>query len=215
MTKTGSGAKRRNHKVEFPTLWFHRGGLGASDVKFPFSSEHFFKFTSTCQWAKALDGINKSHLHAQCVRTASCRKRLRERRPWTVQIIRLALGPSELKAQLDGEIVSPLLVFCSMLWKAGCQPYGLHWRALHQQAALAERPPTLFSRVAFIYSIQGRMVGHSAECLVLGYSQIHRSYQNGWSFSISRFTSHTRMLGPSVFPDSRILRMLGPLMPKV
>ena len=53
------------------------------------------------------------------------------------------------------------------------------------------------------------------ECLVLQYSQIHRSYQNAWSFSISRFTGHTRMLGPSVFPDSRVLRMLGPLMPKV
>ena len=34
------------------------------------------------------------------------------------------------------------------------------------------------------------------------------------SFSISRFTGHTRMLGPSVFPDSEVLRMLGPLMPK-
>ena len=27
------------------------------------------------------------------------------------------------------------------------------------------------------------------ECLVLQYFQIHRSYQNAWSFSISRFTS--------------------------
>ena len=34
------------------------------------------------------------------------------------------------------------------------------------------------------------------ECLVLQYSQIHESYQNAWSFSISRFTGHTRMLGP-------------------
>ena len=43
------------------------------------------------------------------------------------------------------------------------------------------------------------------ECLVLQYSQIHRSYQNAWSFSISRFTSHTRVLGPSVFPDSQAI----------
>ena len=54
ITKIGSGAKRRNHKVEIPTLWFHRGGLAASDVKFLFSSEHFSKCTSTCQWAEAV-----------------------------------------------------------------------------------------------------------------------------------------------------------------
>ena len=30
------------------------------------------------------------------------------------------------------------------------------------------------------------------------------------SFSISRFTGHTRMLGPSVFPDSQALKKLGP-----
>ena len=28
--------------------------------------------------------------------------------------------------------------------------------------------------------------------------------------TISRFTGHTRMLGPSVFPDSQVLKMLGP-----
>ena len=50
----------------------------------------------------------------------------------------------------------------------------------------------------------------SPQVPVLQYFQIHRSYQNGWSFSISRFTGHTRMLGPSVFPDSQVLRRLGP-----
>ena len=54
----------------------------------------------------------------------------------------------------------------------------------------------------------------SPQVLILQYFQIHRSYQNAWSFSISRFTGHTRKLGPSVFPDSEVLRMLGPLMPK-
>ena len=34
------------------------------------------------------------------------------------------------------------------------------------------------------------------------------------AFSISRFAGHTRMLGPSVFPDSCVLSLLGPLMPK-
>ena len=66
------------------------------------------------------------------------------------------------------------------------------------------------------------------ECLVLQYSQIHRSYQNAWSFSISRFRGHTRMLAqmvwepkhsklmvqmdrkstgsnPAVFPDSQVI----------
>ena len=54
----------------------------------------------------------------------------------------------------------------------------------------------------------------SPQVPILQYFQIHRSYQNAWSFSISRFTGHTRMSGLSVFPHSRVLRMLGPLMPK-
>ena len=33
-----------------------------------------------------------------------------------------------------------------------------------------------------------RMLGPIPECLVLQYFQIHRSYQNAWSFNISRFT---------------------------
>ena len=45
--------------------------------------------------------------------------------------------------------------------------------------------------------------------LVLQYFQIHELYQNGWSFSISRYTSYTKMVGFSVFPDSRILKMVG------
>merc|ERR1712078_778406 len=44
----------------------------------------------------------------------------------------------------------------------------------------------------------------SPQVPILQYFQIHRSYQNGWSFSISRFTGHTRMLCPSVFPDSQV-----------
>ena len=56
------------------------------------------------------------------------------------------------------------------------------------------------------YLARGRvikMLGPIPECLVLQYFQIHKSCQNAWSFSISRFRSHTRLLGPSVFPDSR------------
>ena len=41
--------------------------------------------------------------------------------------------------------------------------------------------------------------------LVLQYFQIHGSYHNVWSFSISRFTSHIRTVGLSVFPDSRVI----------
>merc|ERR1719498_272664 len=45
----------------------------------------------------------------------------------------------------------------------------------------------------------------SPQVPILQYFQIHRSYQNAWSFSISRFTGHTGMLGPSVFPDSGVV----------
>merc|ERR1712023_220329 len=37
----------------------------------------------------------------------------------------------------------------------------------------------------------------SPQVPILQYLQIHRSYQNGWSFSISRFIGYTRMIGPS------------------
>ena len=40
--------------------------------------------------------------------------------------------------------------------------------------------------------------------LVLQYFQILRLYQNGWSFSISRYTGYTKMVGFSVFPDSQV-----------
>ena len=40
--------------------------------------------------------------------------------------------------------------------------------------------------------------------LVLQYFQKSRLYQNGWFFSISRYTGYTKMVGPSVFPDSRV-----------
>ena len=59
-------------------------------------------------------------------------------------------------------------------------------------------PPCLISRGVGLHNVRShtRMLGPSAfqdsqvipECLVLQYSQIHRSYQNGGSFSISRFT---------------------------
>ena len=71
-----------------------------------------------------------------------------------------------------------------------------------------------WSRTPSVPSSWSKWAG-SPQVPILQYFQIHRSYQNAWSFSISRFTGHTRMLGPSVFPDSRVLRMLGPLMPKV
>ena len=43
--------------------------------------------------------------------------------------------------------------------------------------------------------------------LVLQYFQTHELYQNGWSFSISRYTGYTKMVGFSVFPDSQVLKM--------
>merc|ERR1712023_338411 len=41
--------------------------------------------------------------------------------------------------------------------------------------------------------------------LVLQYFQIHKLYQNGWSFSISRKAGDIRMLGPSVFPEKQVI----------
>ena len=52
------------------------------------------------------------------------------------------------------------------------------------------------------YLAWGRVI---LEWLVLQYFHIHESYHNGWSFRISRFTSYTRMPGPSVFPESRLI----------
>ena len=43
--------------------------------------------------------------------------------------------------------------------------------------------------------------------LVLQYFQIHRLYQNGWSFGISRFTSYIRMAGFSMFPGPQSVRL--------
>ena len=54
-----------------------------------------------------------------------------------------------------------------------------------------------------------RMLGPIPECLVLQYFKIHESYQNAWSLSISRFTGHTRMLGPSVFQIHRASKRLA------
>ena len=41
--------------------------------------------------------------------------------------------------------------------------------------------------------------------MVLQYFQKSRLYQNGWSFSISRKAVYTKMVGPSVFPDTRVI----------
>ena len=55
-----------------------------------------------------------------------------------------------------------------------------------------------------------RMLGPIPECLVLQYFRIHESYQIAWSFSIPRFTGHTRMMVPSAYPDTRNhTRMVG------
>ena len=40
---------------------------------------------------------------------------------------------------------------------------------------------------------------------ILQYFQTHKVYQNGWSFSISRYTSYIRMVGPSVFPEKQVI----------
>ena len=75
-------------------------------------------------------------------------------------------------------------------------------------------PPCLSSKVAGHQNAwyHTRMLGTSVfpdsqvipEWLVLQYFQKSRLYQNGRSFSISRYTSYTKMVGPSVFPDSRV-----------
>ena len=44
-----------------------------------------------------------------------------------------------------------------------------------------------------------------SEWLDFQYFQIHELYQNDWSFSISRYTSYTKMVGPSVFPDTQVI----------
>ena len=43
--------------------------------------------------------------------------------------------------------------------------------------------------------------------LVLQYFQTHELYQNGWSFSISRYTSYIRMAGFSIFPGPQSIRL--------
>ena len=59
----------------------------------------------------------------------------------------------------------------------------------------------------------------SPQVPILQYFQIHRSCQNAWSFSISRFTGpqnacsfsisrytgYNKMLGPSVFPEKEVI----------
>ena len=49
---------------------------------------------------------------------------------------------------------------------------------------------------------------HLYNYFILQYFQIHRLYQNGWSFSMSRCTSYTKMAGLSVFPDSQVLKII-------
>ena len=71
----------------------------------------------------------------------------------------------------------------------------------------------LYSCTVFSDSRVIRMVGPSvfpekqvkSEWLVLQYFQIHKLYQSGWSFSISRYTSYIKMAGPSVFPDAQVI----------
>ena len=41
--------------------------------------------------------------------------------------------------------------------------------------------------------------------ILIWYFQIHRLYRNGGSFSISRYTSYIGMVGPSVYPDTRVI----------
>ena len=47
-----------------------------------------------------------------------------------------------------------------------------------------------------------RLSGPIPKCLALQSFQIHESYRNARSFNIPRFAGYTRMLGPSVIPDS-------------
>ena len=49
-------------------------------------------------------------------------------------------------------------------------------------------PPRMLYLYLYLHSIS-RFMGH----------------QNGWSFSISRKAGYIRMVGPSVFPDTRVL----------
>ena len=80
------------------------------------------------------------------------------------------------------------------------------------------RPPAAFSNVErqgrSPSKIHGGVWGRGAAAprmlylysdFTLQYSQIHRLYQDGWSFSISRYTSYTEMVGPSVFPEKQVI----------
>ena len=40
---------------------------------------------------------------------------------------------------------------------------------------------------------------------ILQYFQIHRLYQNDWSFSVSRKAGYIRIGGPSVFPEKQVI----------
>ena len=60
-----------------------------------------------------------------------------------------------------------------------------------------------------------RTVIPSEEWLALQNFHILTSCHNGWSINISRYTSHTKMVGFLLCPDSRALRLIGPLTPKI
>ena len=83
---------------------------------------------------------------------------------------------------------------CLISKGAGLQNVRFHTRMLDPSVY----PPYLARKRVLFW------LGPIPECLVLEYFQIHESYQNAWSFSISRFSGHTRMLGPPVFPDSQV-----------
>ena len=90
-------------------------------------------------------------------------------------------------------------------WTPQSRHLGTPWPHLRTSVGFTGAP-CLSSKGAGHQNVRShpRMLGPSVfadsrvvpECLVLQYFQIHESHHNAWSFSISRFTGHTRMLGP-------------------
>ena len=98
------------------------------------------------------------------------------------------LGPSVFPdSQVENPVLRPQMDFLGLIIIIKSQI--LRW------IPVVDSSWTLKSQIPAMNSCGGQMVGPSVfpdtqvipKWLVLQYSQIHRSYQNAWSFSISRF----------------------------
>ena len=105
--------------------------------------------------------------------------------------------------------------FCTEFWYLLYGQSGLAWGAIFEKVPRYQEQYSCLKICMSIFQEQVPKMSFSPSVhrqlpwLVLQYFQIHRLYQNDWSFSISRYTSYTKVVGFSVFPDSQVLNMVG------